>query len=108
MPLPRISPARGRIGSNIKYGGFTIRPEVAIVGSKKASSVFPLETTTDGYTLFNINGSYSISAKNAAHIFTFGGQNLGDKLYRTHTNFIKDLTPEAGRGFKFSYTLRFY
>ncbi len=108
IPLPRISPARARIGGNISYGGLNLRPEVLFAAKKGGSSVFPLETTTDGYAVVNINGSYSIAVKDAAHIFTFGVQNLGDELYRTHTNFIKDLAPESGRGFKVSYTIRFY
>ncbi len=107
-PLPRISPARARFGGNIAYGGFNLRPEVLFAARKGASSIFPLETTTDAYTVVNVNGSYSFAGKGAVHIFTFGIQNLGDELYRTHTNFIKDLAPEAGRGVKASYTVRFY
>jgi hypothetical protein len=33
---------------------------------------------------------------------------LNDKLYRNHVNFIKDLLPEAGRGVRGSYTIRFF
>jgi hypothetical protein len=51
---------------------------------------------------------YTFVVDKTAHVFTFGAQNLTDKLYRNATNFIKDLSPEAGRGLKVSYTLRFY
>ncbi|MEZ5307759.1 MAG: TonB-dependent receptor [Pyrinomonadaceae bacterium] len=107
-PLPRISPARGRFGISYRSGGFSLRPEIAITAKKGPGDIFPLETTTDGYTLFNVNGAYAFNSKGASHIFTFGVLNIGDKVYRTHTNFIKDLTPEAGRGVKFSYTVRFF
>jgi iron complex outermembrane receptor protein len=34
--------------------------------------------------------------------------NLGDRLYRNHLSFIKELAPEIGRGVRFGYTLRFF
>ena len=34
--------------------------------------------------------------------------NIGDRLYRNHTNFIKDLVPEIGRGIRFSYAMKFF
>ncbi len=108
IPLPRISPARARIGLDIRYKGLSLRPEAVFAARKDVDDVFSLETTTAGYGLFNINGSYTFIVDRTAHVFTFGGQNLTDKLYRNHSNFIKDLTPEPGRGFKVSYTVRFY
>ncbi|MEZ5428306.1 MAG: TonB-dependent receptor [Pyrinomonadaceae bacterium] len=108
VPLPRISPARGRIGLNLRYKGLSLRPEAVFVAKKGSDDVFTLETPTAGYGLFNINGTYAFAVDKTAHIITFGGQNLTDKLYRNHVNFIKDLLPEAGRGFKVSYTVRFY
>ncbi len=104
---PRITPARARIGLDLKYNALSLRPELLFV-SARDSNIFPLETSTDGYTLLNINGSYSFATTNSAHIITFGGQNLTDKLYRNHVNFLKDLVPSRGRGFKLSYTVRFF
>ena len=108
LPLPRITPARARIGVNFQYGGFSARPELVFVSRKGINDVSPLETTTAGYSLFNLNATYTIAYKKTAHIITFGGGNLTDKLYRNHSNFIKDLAPEAGRGVKVSYTVRFF
>ena len=34
--------------------------------------------------------------------------NLGDRLYRNHSSFIKDLAPEIGRGVRFTYMVRFF
>lgn len=107
-PLPRITPARLRIGLDFRYKGLSVRPEGVFVTRKKTGDVFALETPTAGYGLFNISGSYTRSNEHYAHIFTFGGQNLTDRLYRNHVNFIKDLLPEAGRGFRASYTIRFF
>ena len=107
-PLPRITPARLRLGLDFRYKGLSLRPEAVFAARKKDSDVFALETPTAGYGLFNVNGSYTYSNERYAHIFTFGGQNLTDKLYRNHVNFIKDLLPEPGRGFRASYTIRFF
>lgn len=108
LPLPRITPARARVGLNLQYGGFSARPEIVFVSKKGAGDIFPLETSTNGYALFNLNATYAFATSSVAHIFTFGGGNLTDKLYRNHVNFIKDLAPEAGRGVKVSYTVRFF
>ncbi len=104
---PRITPARARIGIDFRYKGFNLRPEGLFV-SARSSDIFPLETATAGYGLFNINGSYVFGSNRTAQIITFGGQNLTDKLYRNHVNFLKDIVPERGRGFKLSYTVRFF
>ncbi len=108
IPLPRISPARLRIGADLHYKGLSLRPEAVFVAKKDVNDIFSLETTTAGYGIVNINGTYTFVIDKTAHVITFGAQNLTDKLYRSAGNFIKDLAPEAGRGFKASYTVRFY
>ncbi len=108
IPLPRIAPARLRIGTDIRFNSLSLRPEAVFTKGRNADEIFTLETPTDGYSILNINGSYAFVNGRLSHIFTFGLHNLTDELYRNHTNFIKFLTPEAGRGFKFSYTLRLF
>lgn len=108
IPLPRITPARGRLGLDFRYKGLSVRPEAVFVGARKLDDVFLLETPTDGYGLFNLNASYSIAKGTTTHTFFFTGSNLGDKLYRNHLSFIKDLAPEPGRGARFGYSIRFY
>ena len=108
IALPRITPARLRVGLDFRYKGLSFRPEGVFAYRKDADNVFPLETPTAGYGLFNFNGSYVYGTQNYAHIFTFGLNNAGDKLYRNHQNFIKDILPEAGRSFRASYTIRFF
>ncbi len=106
ISIPRITPARARVGLDISVKNFNFRPEFLAVGKRGAGDIFSLETPTAGYGLFNFNVSYALTYKRTAHILTFGGQNVGDKLYRNHTNFLKDIVPESGRGFKASYTVR--
>lgn len=107
-PLPRITPLRARIGVDLRYKGLSVRPEAVFVGARKIDSVFSLETPTRGYKLFNVNAAYTIATKRAAHIFSVSTTNLGDRLYRNHLSFIKDLVPEQGRNLRAGYTIRFF
>ncbi|HLM00937.1 MAG TPA: TonB-dependent receptor, partial [Pyrinomonadaceae bacterium] len=107
-PLPRIPPMRGRLGLDIRRNGLSIRPEAVFVGRRDEGDIFPLETPTAGYSLFNVAGSYTIGRQHYAHIFSFNAYNLTNKLYRNHLSYIKDLAPEIGRGVRFSYTVRFF
>jgi len=107
-PLPRITPIRFRGGVDLRYKGLSVRPELILVGARDLGNTFVLETPTDGYQLFNVNASYTIARKHTAHTFAFSSTNLGDQLYRNHLSFIKDLTPEQGRNFRFSYSVRFF
>lgn len=106
--LPRITPTRFRIGAELRHKGLSVRPEAVFVASRGANDIFSLETPTDGYRIFNLNASYTITSNHIAHIFSTGTTNLGNRLYRNHLSFIKDLAPEPGRGARFSYTLRFF
>lgn len=108
IALPRITPARLRAGLDFRYKGLSVRPEVLFAGKKDTDNIFTLETPTAGYRLFNVNASYVYAKEKYAHIFTVGGTNLSDKLYRNHQNFIKDILPEQGRGLRATYTIRFF
>jgi iron complex outermembrane receptor protein len=105
-PLPRIPPMRGRIGFDARFRGFSVRPEA--VFAKDQNELFPTETRTPGYAVFNVISSYTMARPHYAHIFAVNAFNLGDKLYRNHLSFIKDLAPEIGRGVRFIYTIRYF
>lgn len=107
-PLPRITPARVRLGLDLRHKGLSIRPEAVLTAAKRAGDVFLLETPTAGYGLFGVNASYTVATDHFAHIFSVATSNLTDKLYRNHLSFIKDLAPEQGRNVRFSYTVRFF
>jgi len=105
-PLPRIAPLRGRVGLDLHYENLSVKPEFVAVGSQ--DRVFTNETRTPGYGIVNITGSYILPAKHLAHIFTVNAYNLGNRLYYNHISFIKDISPEIGRGVRFGYTIRFF
>lgn len=103
--LPRIPPLRGTIGLDWRYRAVSVRPELIIVN--RQTRIFEHETSTAGYTTFNLNASYTLAMKRTAHVFSVGGYNLGNKLYRNHLSFLKNLAPEMGRSVRLNYTLRF-
>lgn len=105
-PLPRIPPLRARFGFDWSWRGLSVRPEGLLVSEQ--DDIFPTETRTAGYGLFNLNASYTIARAHFVQVFSVSAFNLNDKLYRNHLSFIKDLAPEIGRGIRFGYTLRFF
>ena len=66
------------------------------------------ETRTPGYSVFNLKGSYSIVGQHAIHMISANFFNIGDRLYRNHVSFVKDVAPEIGRGVSFGYSVRFF
>jgi iron complex outermembrane receptor protein len=104
IPLPRIPPLRGRAGLEWNWQGFSIEPELVV--ADRQDRIFPGETPTAGYALLNLKASYTISRGHFVHQFAVNTFNLGDRLYRNHSSFIKDLAPEIGRGIRFTYRVR--
>jgi iron complex outermembrane receptor protein len=105
-PLPRIPPLRGRLGFEVRNRGLSIKPEVMMAAAQH--QFFQTETRTAGYTVVNIAGLYTVARQHAIHAFSVNVFNAGNRLYRNHLSFIKDLAPEIGRGVRFTYTLRFF
>jgi iron complex outermembrane recepter protein len=105
-PLPRIPPLRGIIGLEAKFKGLRLYPELVMADHQ--TRLFPTETSTAGYAVFNLTASYTVTQEHIAHTFSVNTFNLGDVLYRNHLSFIKEFAPEIGRGVRFTYTARFY
>ncbi len=105
-PMPRIPPLRGRVGFEYRSKGFSIRPELVL--ADRQNRTFDLETPTAGYAVLDLRASYTIPTGGAIHQLSANVFNIGDRLYRNHSSFIKDLAPEIGRGIRFSYIVRFF
>lgn len=105
-PLPRIPPLRARGGLEFRGGGLSVKPEVVMADAR--DDVFGTETPTAGYTVLNLAASYTIPQQHFSHHFSVDFFNIGDRLYRNHVSFIKDLAPEIGRGVKFGYAVKFF
>jgi len=106
LALPRIPPLRGRLGVDIHYRGFNFRPGLDM--ASRQDRVFPTETPTAGYAVFNLETSYILTRRHALHVFGVRAFNLNDRLYRNHLSFIKGFAPEIGRGVRFHYTVQFF
>lgn len=104
--LPRIPPVRGRLGFDYGWKGFNVRPELVL--ANKQWQTAPNEGSTAGYALVNLTASYTIAGQHTMHTFQANTFNLGDRLYRNHLNFLKDIAPEIGRGIRFGYTFRWF
>ena len=106
QPLPRIPPIKGRIGLDFRHHGFSFRPQLVMAGRQDQLS--PMETPTAGYTVLDLKASYTIPSRHFLHQFAVNVYNVGDRLYRNHLSFIKELAPEIGRGIRVSYTVKFF
>ena len=105
-PLPRIPPFRGKIGVDYNREGFRFSPELILAADQ--NQTFSGETRTPGYAVVNLKASYTHARQHAAHQFSVNVFNIGDRLYRNHSSFIKDLAPEIGRGVRFTWMVRFF
>ncbi len=105
QPLPRIPPFRGTVGLDWRYKNLSIRPEIILAA--RQDRIFDNESPTAGYAVFDLNASYTLVHGRTAHVFSVGGGNLNNRLYRNHLSFIKDIAPEIGRRVRFTYALRF-
>ena len=105
-PLPRIPPLRAKLGMDLGVGGLRVRPELILAAAQ--NDTFTGETATEGYAVLYLKASYTYARTHVAHQFSVNVFNVGDRLYRNHSSFIKNLAPEIGRGVRFTYTMRFF
>jgi iron complex outermembrane receptor protein len=105
-PLPRIPPISGRIELEVPWRGLTISPEVVFTGAQRR--VFRQELPTAGSTVLNLGATWLLVRGHMTHAITFKAHNLTNEVHRLHTSFIKDLTPEMGRGLRVSYGLKLF
>ena len=89
-----------------RFKGLSLRPEVVLANHQ--DRVFPTETATPGFAVFNVTGSYTMVRSHSLHMFSATLFNAGDRLYRNHLSFIKAFAPEIGRGVRVGYTIRFF
>ena len=65
------------------------------------------ETTTPGYSLIDIYGSYSFGSSNGNHRLIFNVNNILDKEYYNHLSKIKTIMPDFGRRISLKYRYLF-
>ena len=105
-PLPRITPLRGRIGTEYQRGAFQFGVDCDLVSSQDRTAAF--ERETDGYILLGLNASYDIKIREETAVTLFlRGSNLTDEEARVHTSFLKDVAPLRGRAANLGVMVRF-
>ena len=91
--LPRIPPQRFGLGLHGGWNKFDASIDAIFAADQ--DDVADNELPTDGYTLLNMNLSYTF-ADPGLHLF-LRGTNLLDEDIRQHTSPLKDLVPLPGR-----------
>ncbi|HLR24696.1 MAG TPA: hypothetical protein VK112_02430, partial [Fodinibius sp.] len=65
------------------------------------------ETSTDGYTLFDLMGQYRFETGAVLHTISLNAENILDTTYRNHLSRIKEFMPEPGRNISLLYRVYF-
>ncbi len=104
-PLPRIPPARLTAGLTYQRNALQVGGSMTVAADQ--NRVFGEETPTEGYTTGRLFASYAFNRANLLNTITARVENIGNTLYRSHLNYLKDVLPEAGRSFRLVYTASF-
>ena len=104
-PLPRIPPVR--VTSGLRYHRNALQLGAQLVTVADQNRVYDIETPTPGYGVVKLFGAYSFTTGRAVNTLTVRLDNAGDRFYRNHLSYIKDLVPEMGRNVRVVYGVRF-
>ena len=104
--VPRITPSRNVFAMDYSRGMTRAMVEVQDVGSQNTISSF--EPPTADYRLVNGRLSHSIDVGDGAMLtISAFGRNLTNEIARSHTSFVKDEVPLAGRNIGIKASLSF-
>jgi iron complex outermembrane receptor protein len=93
--LPRIPATRTTGGVSWAAGSWSATAECQVVMAQ--NRVAANESASDGYTLVSAHVSRTFELGRAQLKVFLRGSNLADAEARSHTSFVKDLAPLAGR-----------
>jgi len=97
--LPRTPPLR--FGADVDFTYGRISANVSWTHYEDQDKVATLETTTDGYDMFDLLVNYEIPTNTADLVLFLKVENFTDTGARVHTSFIKDVAPMPGRNIRF-------
>jgi iron complex outermembrane receptor protein len=92
--LPRITPPR--FGAGLDYQRGPWQSGINFMHVFDQDDVAPLETKTDGYTMFNVYADYALSWGSVQYTLFARGRNMLDEEARRATSFLKDRAPLPG------------
>ncbi len=104
--LPRITPARTKVGLKYKIEKLSTYVENTFVSKQDHTADF--ELPTDGYSMLNAGAAYQLplDAQQSYELYA-RATNLLDEEARVHTSFLKDVAPLRGRAFFVGLRLAF-
>ncbi|MEQ8234106.1 MAG: TonB-dependent receptor [Gammaproteobacteria bacterium] len=104
--VPRMPPLRFGLGARWSRGPFALG--CAVIRVTDVDSPAALETRTDGYTMINVDATWTRRAGDLGELELFArGTNLADQTARRHVSFVKDIAPLPGVGGVIGARLRF-
>ncbi|AKJ28149.1 iron complex outermembrane recepter protein [Caldimonas brevitalea] len=106
-PLPRIAPARLRVGLAWARAGWTARAEVD--HAARQSRVPSDDVATDGYTLLNLSGTYRFKLGTSDALWFAKLNNVTDELGYNASSIrtVRELSPLPGRSLKVGLRVSF-
>ena len=104
--VPRIPPLGGHLRLDVPVGKLRLAPRLR--WAARMDRLYRDETPTDGYAVFDFTASYVFVRASTTSNISLGAYNITDAEYSHHNSLIKDMAPQMGRGFRISYSLRFY
>ena len=104
--VPRVPPLGGQVKLDVPVGKLRLAPRLR--WAARMDRLYRGETPTDGYAVFDFTASYVFVGAHMTHNISLRGYNLTDAEYRHHNSLIKDMAAQMGRGFRISYSLRFF
>lgn len=103
--LPRIPPVKVLLGADYKTNNMSLSAQVTHMFEQ--TDVAEYESSTDAYTLLDVNASYFTLVKDIETEWYLRGRNLTDEEARVHTSFLKDLAPLPGRSVELGLRFQF-
>jgi iron complex outermembrane receptor protein len=94
-PLPRIAPLRIGSSAIYKYQKIGLRLDADYTFAQNRVAQF--ERPTDGYTMLNAGVDYAMKVGLTNSTLYLKATNLLNEDARSHTSFLKDIAPLAGR-----------
>lgn len=104
--VPRIPPAR--VGVHLAHFADRWTFDIGVTHAFEQDDTGEFETETDSYTDLEIYADYHWPLGDSAELKLFArGTNLLDEEIRNHSSFLKNFSPEAGRGVRVGLRLTY-
>ena len=105
QPLPQIPPLNGNLALRYSVDNFTFGGRLRLAAKQDRLGEF--ESSTDGYTVFDLNAQYRFNWGTTLHTVTLNGLNLLNEEHYNHLSLVKEIFPEPGRSVNLLYRVYF-